>query len=110
MMAIVMIGGVYCPLSPRDPQHRLHTLVEQTESRLVLVHQPTKAKFRNDFRSFNIDLVSIDNDQSKNLDINSLSNVMVTSDNIAYVIFTSGSTGSPKGVSTIISHSDNRNT
>ena len=22
-MAIKMIGGIYCPLSPRDPQHRL---------------------------------------------------------------------------------------
>ncbi|CAF5022259.1 unnamed protein product, partial [Rotaria sp. Silwood1] len=26
MMAIVMAGGVYCPLSPRDPEHRLHAL------------------------------------------------------------------------------------
>ena len=24
-MAIEMVGGVYCPLSPRDPQHRLHS-------------------------------------------------------------------------------------
>ena len=27
MMAIETIGGVYCPLSPRDPSHRLHELV-----------------------------------------------------------------------------------
>ncbi|CAF1591220.1 unnamed protein product, partial [Adineta steineri] len=38
IMGIEMAGGVYCPLSPRDPQHRLHALVEQTQSRLVLVH------------------------------------------------------------------------
>ncbi|CAF4127784.1 unnamed protein product, partial [Adineta steineri] len=24
IMGIEMVGGVYCPLSPRDPQHRLH--------------------------------------------------------------------------------------
>ncbi|CAF1283871.1 unnamed protein product [Adineta steineri] len=28
IMGIEMAGGVYCPLSPRDPQHRLHALVE----------------------------------------------------------------------------------
>ena len=27
MIAIEMVGGVYCPLSPRDPQHRLHALI-----------------------------------------------------------------------------------
>ena len=37
-MAIEMVGGIYCPLSPHDPQQRLHTLVQQTQSRLVLVH------------------------------------------------------------------------
>ncbi|CAF4473103.1 unnamed protein product, partial [Adineta steineri] len=47
-MAIEMGGGVYCPLSPRDPQHRLHTLVQQTQSRLVLIHWLTKNKFNND--------------------------------------------------------------
>ncbi|CAF1356610.1 unnamed protein product, partial [Adineta steineri] len=41
IMSIEMAGGVYCPLSPRDPQHRLHSLVEQTQSRLVLVHHLT---------------------------------------------------------------------
>ena len=42
MMAIEIVGGVYCPLSPRDPQHRLYALVEQTQCRFVLVHHPTK--------------------------------------------------------------------
>ncbi|CAF4156529.1 unnamed protein product, partial [Adineta steineri] len=38
IMGIEMAGGVYCPLSPRDPQHRLHALTQQTQSRLVLIH------------------------------------------------------------------------
>ncbi|CAF4379848.1 unnamed protein product, partial [Rotaria sordida] len=33
VMAIEMAGGVYCPLSPRDPRHRLHALLQQTQSR-----------------------------------------------------------------------------
>ena len=43
-MAIQMTGGIYCPLSPRDPPYRLTALVQQTQSRLVLVHWPTRTK------------------------------------------------------------------
>ena len=42
MMAIEMTGGVYCALSPRDPRYRLHELVQQTRSPLVLTHFLTK--------------------------------------------------------------------
>ena len=58
-MAIEMVGGVYCPLSPRDPQHRLHTLIQQTQSRLVLVHCLTKTKFNDDIISLDIDSILI---------------------------------------------------
>ncbi len=99
-MAIEMAGGVYCPLSPRDPQHRLHALVRQTQSHLVLVHWLTTAKFQNDFIFIDLDLLLINNNNNvDDADINRLSNVPVTSDNIAYIIFTSGSTGTPKAVS-----------
>ncbi|CAF4175920.1 unnamed protein product, partial [Adineta steineri] len=78
IMGIEMVGGVYCPLSPRDPQHRLYALTQQTQSRLVLVHYLTKSKFHH-----NIVL----------LDVNS---ILIIPDNVAYIIFTSGSTGTPK--------------
>ena len=99
MMAIEMIGGVYCPLSPRDPQHRLYALLKQTESRLVLIHHLTKTKFNDNIISLDIDLLLTDNDVESDVDIDRLSNVVITSDNIAYIIFTSGSTGRPKAVS-----------
>jgi len=98
MMAIEMVGGVYCPLSPRDPQHRLYSLLQQIQSRLVLVHHLTKSKFRNDVISINIDPLLINNDMESDVDVKQLSSVSVTSDSIAYVIFTSGSTGTPKAV------------
>ncbi len=99
-MAIEMAGGVYCPLSPRDPQHRLHALVEQTQSRLVLVHWLTKTKFQDESILIDIDKVLINNnDVESDVDINQLSSVLVTSNDIAYIIFTSGSTGTPKAVS-----------
>jgi non-ribosomal peptide synthetase component F len=106
-MAIEMTGGVYCPLSPRDPQQRLHTLVQQTQSRLVLIDWLTKAKFQNDYILVDIDLLLVNNNNNVDgdVDVNRLSNVSVTSDHIAYIIFTSGSTGIPKAVS---HHIDNK--
>jgi non-ribosomal peptide synthetase component F len=98
-MAIEMAGGVYCGLSPQDPQHRLYSLVEQTRSRLVLVHWLTKTKFQNDIISIDIDSVLINNnDVESDVEVDQLSGIVVSPENIAYIIFTSGSTGTPKAV------------
>ncbi|CAF1300851.1 unnamed protein product [Adineta steineri] len=94
IMAIEMAGGVYCPLSPRDPQHRLHTLTQQTQSRLVLVHHITKTKFDDYIVPVDIDLILNIND----IDKKGLSSVITKDEEIAYIIFTSGSTGTPKAV------------
>ncbi|CAF4029589.1 unnamed protein product, partial [Adineta steineri] len=96
IMGIEMAGGVYCPLSPRDPQHRLLALTRQTQSRLVLVHHLTKIKFSHDILLLNINSVLVDTETNDNIQISRLSNVVITLENIAYIIFTSGSTGTPK--------------
>ncbi|CAF4068351.1 unnamed protein product, partial [Adineta steineri] len=98
IMGIEMAGGVYCPLSPRDPQHRLHALVEQTKSRLVLVHYLTITKFDSDSVTFDIDSISKVNNMDSDMNCNCLSSVIVTGEEIAYIIFTSGSSGIPKAV------------
>ncbi|CAF4185386.1 unnamed protein product [Adineta steineri] len=99
IMAIEMAGGVYCPLSPRDPQHRLHTLVQQTQSRLVLIHWLTKNKFNNDILLIEIQSILFNNGVMSDADFDRLSSITVTPNDIAYIIFTSGSTGIPKAVS-----------
>ena len=99
MLAIPMVGGIYCPLSPRDPQHRLHSLLQQTNSRCVLVHCLTTAMFQNNATPINIDSVLMNSNVETSKNVNLLTNVMVTLDDIAYIIFTSGSTGTPKAVS-----------
>ncbi|CAF1360890.1 unnamed protein product [Adineta steineri] len=33
MLSIIMAGGSYCSLSPRDHEHRLQSLIEQTQNR-----------------------------------------------------------------------------
>jgi fengycin family lipopeptide synthetase D len=98
-MSIEMAGGVYCPLSPRDPKQRLHTLIEQTQSHVVLVHYMTQDKFENDIITVDIDAVVNNNVIINNDDLDRLSSIKVTSESMAYVIFTSGSTGTPKAVS-----------
>ena len=100
-MGIEIAGGVYCPLSPRDPEERLHMLVTETKARMVLVHWLTDLKFEVMMPLLRIDnLLSIY--QCKNderFDILAGSNV--SRDGIAYTIFTSGSTGTPKAVNNI---------
>ena len=98
MMAIEMVGGVYCPLSPRDPSHRLHTLVQQTHSRLVLVHYLTKQNLCDEIISLDVGLISVHNDMQNMTDVHRLTYVIVTPQHVAYIIFTSGSTGIPKAV------------
>ncbi|CAF1073106.1 unnamed protein product [Adineta steineri] len=94
IMGIIMSGGVYCPLSPRDPQHRLYALAQQTQSGLVLVHHLTTTKFDHD-----IVLLDINSILNVNyIDKKGLSSVIIKSEEIAYIIFTSGSTGTPKAV------------
>jgi non-ribosomal peptide synthetase component F len=99
MLAIEMAGGVYCPLSPQDPQHRLQSLLEQTQSRFPLVHHLTKNKFQMNSISTNIDSVLVNNDIENDDDVYLSATVVMTSNDIAYIIFTSGSTGTPKAVS-----------
>ena len=99
IMAIEMIGGIYFPLSPRDPENRLYALLQQTQSRLVLVHWLTKTKFNENITLMDIDSVLMNNNSIIDVNIDQLSQVNVSMDSMAYIIFTSGSTGTPKGVS-----------
>ena len=93
-----MAGGVYCPLSPQDPQHRLHALTKQTQSRLVLIHWLTKMKFNNDILLIDIQSILFHNDLKNEVNVDRLTGIIVIPNNIAYIIFTSGSTGTPKEV------------
>jgi len=56
----------------------------------------TKDKFNNHHMLLNIEIVV--NQNLREINIDKLSNVVVTGENIAYIIFTSGSTGIPKAV------------
>ncbi|CAF1595305.1 unnamed protein product, partial [Adineta steineri] len=93
-----MAGGVYCSLSPRDPQHRLHAFIQQTQSRLLFVHWLTKMKFNDDILSADIHSILANNNVMSDTDFDRLSKIIVKPNDIAFIIFTSGSTGIPKAI------------
>ena len=101
MMAIEMVGGVYCPLSLRDPNYRLYELIDNTQSHLILVHWQTKNRFMNKTVFSDIDIFLVNYSRDINLDVHRLTGVALSGQSIAYIVITSGSTGSPKAVSII---------
>ena len=88
-----MSGASYCPLSPDQPSARLSSLIEQVQTKCVLIHKRT-----NTFALSNS--VNIDSILSLSNETNWTDNVSMNMNSIAYVIFTSGSTGTSKVVPT----------
>jgi amino acid adenylation domain-containing protein len=97
-LAVLKAGGVYVPLHPAHPDQRLRQVVRETEAPLVLTDDTL-------------------HDRARELATRTLvvrpepappgtvaPDVVVRSDQLAYVMYTSGSTGTPKGVA--ITHRD----
>ena len=94
LLAILKVGGVYLPLDPRWPQHRLEHLLGASGACLALVEAASsETGHRLAIRSLNLD--SLDLDQAS---FGTPHLRRPTLDFRAYVIYTSGSTGAPKGV------------
>ncbi|CAF4440295.1 unnamed protein product, partial [Rotaria sp. Silwood2] len=98
MMAIWMSGGIYMPMSPRDPIVRIKTCIKSTHARVVLVHGYTKHLLSNQSEIIIIDIDKIISCPTI-IDENSLTNIRVAPNDISHIVFTSGSTGTPKAVS-----------
>lgn len=98
-MAIEIAGAIYCPLSPHDPTQRLLILVQETQSRFVIVDEWSRNKFNGECCIVDIEGALNADNMRTNDDLGRLSNIIIDTDSIAYIIFTSGSTGIPKAVS-----------
>jgi amino acid adenylation domain-containing protein len=90
-LGILMAGGVYLPLDRNLPAARLETILDKTNSRIVLVENGFAEP---DLLPLHVEAVIVD----AGVDGRKPAPVERNIDDLAYIIFTSGSTGKPKGV------------
>ncbi|CAF3859706.1 unnamed protein product [Rotaria magnacalcarata] len=99
MMAILMAGAVYCPLSPEEPRGRLERLLKECKPTCVLVHSQTKDHFSSNTIIVNTPSIIQDTFIQKTFNTFGFRSLSIPiANSLAFVIFTSGSTGQPKGV------------
>ncbi len=97
MLAVLKSGAAYVGLDPNYPEQRLQFILEDSASRVLILHRGVAEKIR---PSKELKLVWLDSDKSF-LSGKPTTNPNPTSLcplNLAYVMYTSGSTGRPKGV------------
>jgi len=95
IVAILKSGCAYLPLDANHPQERLHYILDDTRTPIVI----TRAKSKDQFNGFKGHLLLLDHiwHEINMLPIENPA-VSVNANHLAYVIYTSGSTGQPKGV------------
>ncbi|RKH92751.1 amino acid adenylation domain-containing protein, partial [Corallococcus praedator] len=94
LLGILKAGGVYVPMDPAYPSHRLAFLLEDTRVPVLV----TREEIADELPSRGEQLVCVDSDAAS-LSRQSSEDLprLAGGRNLAYVIYTSGSTGQPKG-------------
>ncbi|CAG7950456.1 unnamed protein product [Penicillium olsonii] len=96
LVAILKVGAIFVPVSPKYPMPRIQAIVDATNPRLAF----TSAEFTSVFERVLVQTVALDSTYVQNLpttDQFTRTLPSITLDQTAFVIFTSGSTGKPKG-------------
>ena len=93
ILSIFMCNTVYCPISPYDSDQRRRTLINETNAKIILVHNGTANLFIDNDQ---VSIVQIDQENKNDSFI--VDKVINDPCAIAFIVFTSGSTGTPKGV------------
>ncbi|GAB3934553.1 hypothetical protein GCM10027614_07770 [Micromonospora vulcania] len=94
ILGVWKVGGVYVPLDPEYPRHRLDLIVDSAEPGTMLVESDTVGLARQLAGPRGIallDAYEVDGDPA-------VPTTYPEQDDLAYLIYTSGSTGVPKGV------------
>jgi len=92
ILGILKAGCAYLPISPENPEERIHYMLSDSEVKILLVQDKTLEKILFDGQVVNLEDSKVYTGSAENLP------VINTSSDLAYVIYTSGSTGKPKGV------------
>ena len=90
LIAILKCGATYLPIDPDYPLDRISYMLENSETKLVLVNESTEKYVPENCSKINVKNVQNPNKQNLNLKIDE--------ETLVYLIYTSGSTGKPKGV------------
>ncbi|MEC4885101.1 MAG: amino acid adenylation domain-containing protein, partial [Scytonema sp. PMC 1070.18] len=100
ILAVLKAGGCYVPIDPHYPTSRIHSMIQDSKTTLVLTQDNLESQLlvngETQIVLLNHLTEEIAAQSSENL------KVPVLEANIAYIIFTSGSTGRAKGIA--ISH------
>ena len=92
LIAILKCGATYLPIDPEYPQDRITYMLENSETKLVLVNSQTEKHILEKCNTINIDSENKETYSKENI------NLKLDANTLAYLIYTSGSTGKPKGV------------
>lgn len=90
LIAILKCGATYLPIDPEYPAERISYMLENSETKLVLINNNTEKYVPENCSKINVK--NIENQNKENL------NLKINENSLVYLIYTSGSTGKPKGV------------
>ena len=90
LIAILKCGATYLPIDPEYPAERISYMLENSETKLVLINNNTEKYVPENCSKINVK--NIKNENKENL------NLKIEENPLVYLIYTSGSTGKPKGV------------
>jgi len=94
VLAMLKAGGVYVPLDPSYPEHRLKEIASDSKLAIAV----SSDRFGNRIPA-GIETVCVDRDSALIAQESSAKPAAgITPDNAAYILYTSASTGKPKGV------------
>ena len=95
ILAILKAGGAYVPIDPNYPLERIHYILEDTRTQLVLTQETLREKLEQ--CDTKVCLLEVDKQAYLSENRADLPR-LATAKHLAYVIYTSGTTGKPKGV------------
>ena len=103
LLAALKAGAAYVPLDPAYPAERLHFMLKDSRSTVLLTQDHLKPLFADSFAGLDQNLLVLDLSNDATWWDQPESNpdraaIKRTSQHLAYVIYTSGSTGKPNGV------------
>ncbi|NOQ24724.1 MAG: amino acid adenylation domain-containing protein, partial [Bacteroidales bacterium] len=92
IMGILKAGGTYLPIDSEAPEKRVNYILNDSNSKVLLLHKDKKKG-----NNYNLPVLAIDLDQTAKKELLNLGKT-TNAQKLSYVIYTSGSTGEPKGV------------